>query len=57
LSSEKQYFPIQADPLRAPEVLLAAGWLYEADMWSIGVLVTIHADLEGIYSYSCHARL
>ena len=30
---------IQADPYRAPEVILDAGWTYSSDIWSLGILV------------------
>ena len=32
---------IQADVYRAPEVILAAGWTYSADIWNLGVMVEI----------------
>jgi serine/threonine protein kinase len=31
--------PISAESLRAPEVVLDAGWSYPADIWSLGVMV------------------
>ena len=31
--------PIQPDRLRAPEVILRAGWSYSADIWNLGVMV------------------
>jgi serine/threonine protein kinase len=31
--------PIQAEPLRAPEVMLDAGWSYSSDMWNFGIMV------------------
>lgn len=30
---------IQAEPYRAPEVILDAGWTYSSDIWNLGVLV------------------
>ena len=29
---------IQAEVYRAPEVILAAGWTYSADIWNLGVM-------------------
>ncbi len=34
-------YPIQADRLRAPEVILGAGWTYSVDIWSLGVMVSL----------------
>ncbi|KAI9799321.1 MAG: hypothetical protein M1825_004814 [Sarcosagium campestre] len=33
------YHTIQPDDYRAPEVILAAGWSYSADIWNLGLLV------------------
>jgi serine/threonine-protein kinase SRPK3 len=33
------YGPIQVETLRAPEVILDAGWTYSSDIWNLGVLV------------------
>lgn len=33
------YGCIQAEPYRAPEVVLDAGWTYGSDIWSLGVMV------------------
>ncbi|EON64188.1 hypothetical protein W97_03418 [Coniosporium apollinis CBS 100218] len=33
------YGCIQAEPYRAPEVVLDAGWTYSADIWSLGVML------------------
>lgn len=33
------YHTIQPDDYRAPEIILAAGWSYSADIWNVGVLV------------------
>jgi serine/threonine protein kinase len=33
--------PIQPDEYRAPEVILGAGWAYSADIWNLGVLVSL----------------
>jgi serine/threonine-protein kinase SRPK3 len=30
---------IQAEPYRAPEVILDAGWTYSSDIWNLGVMV------------------
>jgi hypothetical protein len=38
---EKQYFSIQLPLMRAPEVILKAGWSYPADLWNLGVQVSI----------------
>lgn len=32
---------IQPDRLRAPEVILRAGWSYSADIWNLGVMVSL----------------
>lgn len=34
----------QAEPYRAPEVLLDAGFTYSADIWSLGVLVCLEKE-------------
>jgi serine/threonine-protein kinase SRPK3 len=34
-------FPIQADQFQAPEVILGTGWSYSADIWNLGVVVSI----------------
>lgn len=33
--------PIQAPLYHAPEVLLGTGWSYDADIWNLGVLVSV----------------
>ena len=33
--------PIQADLFQAPEVILRAGWTYSADIWNLGVMVSL----------------
>ena len=35
------YGPIQAEPYRAPEVVLDAGWSYSVDIWSLAILVCL----------------
>jgi serine/threonine protein kinase len=37
---------IQSPELRAPEVVVGAGWGKPADIWSLGCLVCILAELE-----------
>lgn len=34
---------IQAEPYRAPEVILDAGWTYSSDIWNLGVMVCFSA--------------
>lgn len=34
--------PIQPNFYRAPEVTLLAGWTYSADIWNLGLLVSLH---------------
>lgn len=36
-----RYYPIQQDLYSAPEVVLKAGWSYSADIWNLGVLVSL----------------
>ncbi|KAB8670388.1 hypothetical protein FH972_026301 [Carpinus fangiana] len=38
---ERELFrhPIQPDNIKAPEVVLDAGWSYSADMWSLGIMI------------------
>ena len=33
------YGPIQAEPFRAPEVILDSGWTYSSDIWNLGIMV------------------
>lgn len=33
--------PIQPNDYRAPEVILGAGWTYSADIWNLGLLVSL----------------
>jgi serine/threonine protein kinase len=35
---------IQAEPYRAPEVILDAGWTYSSDIWNLGVMVCFRAS-------------
>lgn len=35
------YGCIQAEPYRAPEVILDAGWTYSSDIWNLGVMVSL----------------
>ncbi|GIK05193.1 hypothetical protein Aspvir_009296 [Aspergillus viridinutans] len=56
--------PIQPDDLRAPEVILGAGWTYSADIWNLGVLMwnllerrdlfSRTADTQGKYNPAKH---
>lgn len=39
--SEPQINPIQPNNYRAPEVILGTGWSYSADIWNLGVLVSL----------------
>lgn len=41
------YGCIQAEPYRAPEVILDAGWTYSSDIWSLGVMVCFRTSLSG----------
>ena len=36
--------PIQPPLFHAPEVILGTGWSYSADIWNLGVLVSLSAD-------------
>lgn len=46
-SSQHVYnHPIQPDCLRAPEVILRAGWSYSADIWNLGVMVRALSILD-----------
>jgi serine/threonine-protein kinase SRPK3 len=36
--------PIQPPLFHAPEVILGTGWSYSADIWNLGVLVSLNAD-------------
>jgi len=40
-----QIHPIQPDQYRAPEVILGAGWTYSADIWNVGVLVSLFCKI------------
>lgn len=44
-TSSLQYGPIQPDCLRAPEVILQAGWTYSVDIWNLGVMVSSELGL------------
>jgi serine/threonine-protein kinase SRPK3 len=37
---------IQAEPYRAPEVILDAGWTYSSDIWNLGVMVCFAAPFS-----------
>lgn len=37
---------IQAEPYRAPEVILDAGWTYSSDIWNLGVMVRSAASFR-----------
>lgn len=39
--SEPQINPIQPNNYRSPEVILGTGWSYSADIWNLGVLVSL----------------
>lgn len=39
--SEPLRIPIQPPLFQAPEVILGTGWTYSADIWNLGVLVSI----------------
>ncbi|MCJ1256897.1 hypothetical protein MMC24_004722 [Lignoscripta atroalba] len=43
------YHTIQPDDYRAPEVILAAGWSYSADMWNLGVLLWDLLEEDGVF--------
>lgn len=51
---EPRIMPIQADPFRAPEVILGTGWSYSADIYNLGAMVSASsmsnnsADLLGL---------
>ena len=47
---EPHYHGIQPDLLRAPEVLLEAGWSCSVDIWSLGVMVrmSFFAELKRV---------
>lgn len=49
---EPHYGCIQAEPYRAPEVILDAGWSYGADIWSLGAMVQPNID-PLLYKGSC----
>ena len=34
-------YDIQPDQFKAPEVILKAGWTYSADVWNVGMMVSI----------------
>lgn len=36
---------IQAEPYRAPEVILDVGWTYSSDIWNLGVMVCSAASV------------
>ena len=40
-ASKPHNHPIQADLFQAPEVILRAGWTYSADIWNLGVMVSV----------------
>ena len=40
-SSGPHHHPIQPDLFQAPEVILSAGWSYSADIWNLGVMVSL----------------
>lgn len=39
--SQPHNHPIQPDLFQAPEVILRAGWTYSADIWNLGVIVSV----------------
>lgn len=42
--------PIQPPLFQAPEVILGVGWSYSADIWNLGVLVSIRTFCIGLWS-------
>ncbi|RMZ82758.1 hypothetical protein DV738_g1546, partial [Chaetothyriales sp. CBS 135597] len=49
LGDEKHNHAIQSNAFTAPEVLLAAGWSYPADIWNFGVMLWDLTESMGLF--------
>lgn len=47
--SQPHNHPIQPDLFQAPEVILRAGWTYSADIWNLGVMVSVPLAPRTLY--------